>query len=124
PVRRPGRMAGHVPLRRPTTNPLGGHMARNYYTLEPDRMYRLGHHYTSGRGGAGIEFITRHHLMYIGGVKAVVDNIWNTRQASAHVVVDPVGEWGQAVYDRDTAWANANAWANARTIAIEHSNNT
>ncbi|MFI8590097.1 N-acetylmuramoyl-L-alanine amidase [Dietzia maris] len=99
-------------------------MARDYYTLEPDRMYRLGHHFTSGRGGAGIEFITRHHLMYIGGVKAVVDNIWNTRQASAHVVVDPVGEWGQAVYDRDTAWANANAWANARTIAIEHSNNT
>ncbi|ODQ97031.1 hypothetical protein BFG51_02610 [Dietzia alimentaria] len=53
-----------------------------------------------------------------------MDNIWNTRQASAHVVVDPAGEWGQAVYDRDTAWANASAWANARTIAIEHSNNT
>lgn len=99
-------------------------MAKNYYTLEPDVFYPLRQHFTIGRGGARIEFITRHHLMFIGEVEAVVDRIWNTRQASAHVVVGPRGRWGQAVGDNSTAWANANAWANARTIAIEHSNNT
>lgn len=97
---------------------------KDYYTLEPDKLYRLGQHFNAGRGGAKIEFITRHHLMYVGEVEAVVDKIWNTRQASAHIVIGPKGRWGQAVYDRDTAWANANPWANARTIAIEHSNNT
>lgn len=97
---------------------------KDYYALEPDRMYRLGQHYTSGRAGQKIEFITRHHLMMIGEVEAVVDNVWNVRQASAHVVIGPKGRWGQAVYDRDTAWANASPWANQRTIAIEHSNNT
>lgn len=99
-------------------------MARDYYRLEPDRMYRIGQHYTPGRAGAKIEFITRHHLMYIGEGEAVVDKIWNTRQASAHHVIGPTGRWVQAVYDRDTAWANANQWANQRTIAIEHANST
>ena len=99
-------------------------MSKNYYTLEPDRVYLLRQHFNRGRGGAKIQFITRHHLMMIGEVEAVVDRVWNTRQASAHVVIGPRGRWGQAVWDRDTAWANANAWANARTIAVEHSNNT
>lgn len=99
-------------------------MARNYYTLEPDTTYLLDRHYTPGRAGAKIEFVTRHHLMYIGGVKAVVNNIWRTRPASAQIVIDPVGEVGQAVNDWDTAWANADQWANQRTIAIEHSNIT
>ena len=103
-------------------------MSRNYYTLQPDRVYLQRQnpplHFNRGRGGAKIEFITRHHLMMIGEVEAVVDRVWNTRQASAHVVVGPRGRWGQAVWDRDTAWANASPWANARTIAIEHSNNT
>ena len=103
-------------------------MARNYYTLEPDRVYLQRQnpplHFNVGRGGAKIQFITRHHLMMIGEVEAVVDRVWNTRQASAHVVIGPRGRWGQAVWDKDTAWANANPWANARTIAIEHSNNT
>ena len=103
-------------------------MSRNYYTLDPDRVYLMRQnpplHFNRGRGGAKIEFITRHHLMMIGEVEAVVDRVWNTRQASAHVVIGPRGRWGQSVWDRDTAWANASPWANARTIAIEHSNNT
>lgn len=103
-------------------------MSKNYYTLEPDRVHLLRQnpplHFTRGRAGQRIQFITRHHLMYIGEVEAVVNNIWNTRQASAHVIVGPTGRWGQAVWDRDTAWANANQWANQRTIALEHSNNT
>lgn len=96
----------------------------DYYTLEPHEIYLLGKHYTPGRAGAKIEFVTRHHLMYQGDVRQVVDKIWNTREASAHIVIDPVGEVGQAVWDSNTAWANANQWANRRTLAIEHSNNT
>ncbi|WP_257202940.1 peptidoglycan recognition protein family protein [Corynebacterium cystitidis] len=103
-------------------------MTRDYYKLEPDKVHLLpsgpNQHFTNGRGGAKIQFITRHHLMYIGEVEDVVDRIWNTRRASAHIIIGPTGRWGQAVWDRDTAWANANSWANARTIAIEHSNNT
>lgn len=99
-------------------------MARDYYTLAPDRMYRIGQHFTPGRAGAKIEFITRHHLMSISQGEYVVDKIWNTRQASAHHIIGPDGRWVQAVYDRDTAWANANQWANQRTIAIEHANST
>ncbi|MTD91103.1 peptidoglycan recognition protein family protein [Corynebacterium hiratae] len=99
-------------------------MARDYYKLEPDRIYRIGKHYTPGRAGQKIEFITRHHLMYIGEGEAVVDQIWSHRPASAHHVIGPDGRWVQTVYDRDTAWANASQWANQRTIAIEHSNIT
>ena len=99
-------------------------MARDYYKLEPDKFYPLNKHFTVGRAGAKVQFITRHHLMYIGEVEDVVDRIWNTRPASAHVVIGPKGRWGQAVGDNSTAWANANQWANQRTIAIEHSNNT
>lgn len=99
-------------------------MARDYYKLEPDKIYRVGKHYTPGRAGQKIQFITRHHLMYIGEGEAVVDQIWNHRPASAHHVIGPTGRWVQTVYDNDTAWANASQWANQRTIAIEHSNNT
>lgn len=103
-------------------------MARDYYKLEPDRIYLMRQnpplHFTPGRGGARIEFITRHHLMMIGEVEAVVDRVWNSRPASAHVVIGPRGRWGQSVWDRDTAWGNANLWANQRSIILEHSNNT
>lgn len=99
-------------------------MSRDYYTLQPDKIYRLGKHYTPGRAGQKIQFITRHHLMYIGEGEAVVDQIWSRRPASAHHVIGPTGRWVQTVYDNDTAWANASQWANQRTIAIEHSNNT
>lgn len=101
-------------------------MARDYYNLEPDKAYILpgGLHHTKGRGGANIQFITRHHLMMIGEGEAVVDQVWSSREASAHHVVGPRGRWVQTVWDNDTAWANANQWANQRTIAIEHSNIT
>lgn len=99
-------------------------MPRDYYKLEPDKIYRLGQHYTPGRAGQHIQFITRHHLMYIGEGEDVVNKIWNTRPASAHHVIGPTGRWVQTVYDADTAWANANWNANLRTIAIEHSNST
>lgn len=99
-------------------------MSRDYYTLQPDKIYRIGKNYTQGRAGQKIQFITRHHLMYIGEGESVVNEIWNSRPASAHHVIGPTGRWVQTVYDNDTAWANASQWANQRTIAIEHSNNT
>lgn len=94
----------------------------DYYEVLPDVTYLLNKHFTPGRGGAKIEYITRHHLAMVGEVEAVVDRVWNTRQASAHYVVGPGGRVGQAVYDGNTAWSNANAYSNARSIAIEHSN--
>lgn len=94
----------------------------DYYEVLPDKTYLLKQHFTPGRSGAKIEYITRHHLAMIGEVEAVVDRVWNSRQASAHYVVGPKGRVGQAVNDRDTAWSNANLYSNQRSIAIEHSN--
>lgn len=96
---------------------------KNWFTVEPDVVKLLNKHYTPGRGGAKIEFITRHHLAGILTTEQTWQ-VWQSRQASAHYVVENSGRIGQLVWDRDTAWANANAWANARTIAIEHSNST
>ena len=101
-----------------------GAKGRDYYTLQPDKVHLLDRHYTRGRAGQRIQFVTRHHLMYIGEVEDVVDKIWRTRQASAHIVIGPTGRVGQAVWDSNTAWANASQWANQRTLAIEHSNIT
>lgn len=94
---------------------------RDYFKVEPDFYALLDRHFTPGRAGARIEFITRHHLAMVGDAYAA-RRVWWTRPASAHYVVSPEGVVGQVVYDRDTAWANANQWANQRTIAIEHSN--
>lgn len=94
---------------------------KDYYNVQPDIVYLLNKHFTKGRN-ANIEYVTRHHLAMVGNVKDVVDRVWNTRQASAHYVVAPNGSVGQSVYDGNTAWSNANAASNARSISIEHSN--
>lgn len=94
----------------------------DYFKVEPDYTRLMNKHYTRGRGGSRIEFITRHHN---GGVSST-DGSWDTwqsREASAHYQIETTGRVGQLVNDGDTAWANGNASANARTIAIEHSNN-
>lgn len=96
---------------------------KNWFTVEPDVVKILNKHFTPGRGGAKIEFITRHHLAGILTTEQTWQ-VWQDRQASAHYVVENSGRIGQLVWDRDTAWANANAWANSRTIAIEHSNSS
>lgn len=93
---------------------------KDWKTVQPDKVCLLNKHFTPGRN-AKIEFITRHHLAMVGTTEDVW-RVWQTRQASAHYVVEPNGVIGQLVWDRDTAWANASPWANARTIAIEHSN--
>lgn len=94
---------------------------KNWFTVEPDVVKIMNKHYTPGRGGAKIEYITRHHLAGILTTEQTW-SVWQTRQASAHYVVENSGRIGQLVWDRDTAWSNANAHSNARSIAIEHSN--
>lgn len=94
---------------------------KNWFTVEPDVVKLLNKHYTPGRGGQKIQYITRHHLAGVGTTEDVW-NWWQTRQASAHYVVENSGRIGQLVWDRDTAWSNANSLSNQRSIAIEHSN--
>lgn len=94
----------------------------DYLNVIADKKRLLTNHYTPGRGGAKIEFITRHHNA---GVRMTTEDCWltwQTREASAHYQVEVDGTVGQIVNDWDTAWANANLWANQRTIAIEHAN--
>ncbi len=93
----------------------------DWYNLEPDKYNLLTRHYTPGRGGARIEFVTLHHMAMVGDVDACV-RVWKDRPASAHYAISPTGHIGQAVNDKDTAWSNANAYSNARSISIEHSN--
>lgn len=90
-----------------------------YLKVQPDEVRLMNKHFTPGRGGAKIEFIVRHHLAGVGTTKDVW-NWWQTRQASAHYVIEPSTRVGQLVWDRDTAWASLDA--NSRSIAIEHSN--
>ncbi|WP_196775523.1 glycoside hydrolase domain-containing protein [Corynebacterium xerosis] len=90
-----------------------------YLKVQPDEVRLMNKHFTPGRGGQKIEFIVRHHLAGVGTTKDVW-NWWQTRQASAHYVVEPSTRIGQLVWDRDTAWASLDA--NSRSIAIEHSN--
>lgn len=87
-----------------------------------------GKNYNTGRS-ANIEFITVHHMMIQDRDLSrpdALDACWRTwvtegREASAHYGVEDHFV-RQFVNDVDTAWANGNAWANARTIAIEHAN--
>lgn len=87
-----------------------------------------GKNYNTGRS-AKIEFITVHHMMIQDRDLSrpdALDACWRTwvtegREASAHYGVEDHFV-RQFVNDVDTAWANGNAWANARTIAIEHAN--
>ena len=94
---------------------------KDWKTLEPDRVRLLSRHFTPGRGGQKIRHVTIHHMAMIGGLDECW-NVWQQREASAHYTVSPTGEIGQAVWDRDTPWANANLRSNQETIAIEHSN--
>lgn len=93
----------------------------DWLNVEPDKYNLLDRHYTPGRGGASVEFITLHHMAMIGDVDDCV-RVWQERQASAHYAISPTGMIGQAVNDSDTAWSNANLYSNQRSISIEHSN--
>lgn len=94
---------------------------KNWETLQPDIVHLTPKHFTPGRGGQRIRHVTLHHMAMIGGVKECV-RVWQDRPASAHYCIDRDGVIGQAVWDRDTAWANANQRSNQESITIEHSN--
>ncbi|WP_284784596.1 peptidoglycan recognition protein family protein [Corynebacterium rhinophilum] len=94
---------------------------KNYYEVLPDKIRLLQKHFTPGRAGHRVKYITRHHLAMVGDTDAAW-NVWQSRAASASYVVSPTGEVGQVVYDRDTPWSNANLTSNRETITIEHSN--
>lgn len=81
----------------------------------------LNKHYTPGRNGQKIQYITRHHLAGIGDTDTVW-GWWQTRQASAHFVVHQDGKIGQLVRESDTAWSNANSASNNVSVSIEHNN--
>ena len=73
---------------------------KNYYEGLPDKIRLLQKHFTPGRAGHRIKYITRHHLAMVGDTDAAW-NVWQSRAASASYVVSPTGEVGQIVYDRD-----------------------
>jgi len=95
---------------------------KSWENLEPDQYRLMNKHFTPGRGGRTIRYLVRHHTAGILNTDQVW-NVWQSRQASAHYLVEPSGRIGQLVNDWDTAWANGNANANAESITIEHSNN-
>lgn len=94
-----------------------------YLKVQPDEVRLMNKHFTPGRGGRKIRYITRHHLAGVGTTKDVW-NWWQTRRASAHYVVEPSTRVGQLVWDRDTAWSNSNSVSNQETITIEHTNSS
>lgn len=94
---------------------------KSWENVEPDVYRLMNKHFTPGRGGRSIRYIVRHHTAGILTTDQVW-NVWQSREASAHYIVEPSGRIGQLVNDWDTAWANGNATANAESITIEHSN--
>ncbi|UCZ88685.1 N-acetylmuramoyl-L-alanine amidase [Gordonia sp. WA4-43] len=93
----------------------------DYFKVQPDLTRLMNKHFSSGRGGRKVRYITLHHNA---GISTTLDswNTWQSRQASAHYQIEPSGRVGQLVYDGDTAWSNGNSNSNAESIAIEHSN--
>ena len=96
-------------------------MAKNYLTVQPDRVALLGRNFTQGRGGRKIRYITRHHTAGVLDADAI-NRVWASRPASAHYLVDPKGIVSQHVWDAATAWSNANSVSNQESLTIEHSN--
>ena len=94
---------------------------KNLSTLQPDVVRLLTRHFTPGRGGRKIRYVVIHHTAGILDAPAI-NRVWQDRPASAHYLIDPQGIVSQHVWDRDTAWANANLQANQESITIEHSN--
>lgn len=94
---------------------------KNYWDVLPDEFRLMNKHFSRGRSGYKIDRIVLHHLAGI-GTALDVWNWWQTRQASAHYVVEESGKVVQMVNDRDAAWANANWEINMRSLTIEHAN--
>ena len=96
-------------------------MAKNYLTVEPDRVALLGKNFTPGRGGRTIRYITRHHTAGVLNADQI-NSVWQSRPASATYLIGVTGIVSQHVWDKDTPWSNANSVSNQESITIEHSN--
>ena len=77
--------------------------------------------YTSGRT-SGVGCVCVHHMA--GNLDtASCCRVWrNSGAASAHYCIDSKGNIGQAVREKDCAWACGNKWANNCSISIECAN--
>ena len=77
--------------------------------------------YTSGRT-SGVGCVCVHHMA--GNLDtATCCRVWrNSGAASAHYCIDSKGNIGQAVREKDCAWACGNKWANNCSISIECAN--
>ena len=77
--------------------------------------------YTSGRT-SGVGCVCVHHMA--GNLDtARCCQVWrNSGVASAHYCIDSKGNIGQAVREKDCAWACGNKWANNCSISIECAN--
>lgn len=95
----------------------------DYKNLKADVELYIPKHYTPGRNGRRIEFVGIHHTAAVGLTVRGCYNVWQTRPASAHYLVQRDGVIGQLVHDRDTAWALGDFDANCRSVNIEHANN-
>lgn len=93
----------------------------DFDTVTADVNKILTTHFTSGRGGKGVEMVVVH---YNAGNLTVEGcySVWQSRPASAHYQVESGGRVGQLVWDRDTAWHAGDFDANQRSIGIEHAN--
>ena len=101
---------------------IGGTVGFNYYKVEPHAT-QLTSSFTPGRAGKTINCIYRHHMAGNMNLAQCV-NLWNSSGTSAHYTINATGGVGQAVYDRNTAWATGNTDGNQRGISIEHANTT
>ena len=81
--------------------------------------YNVPH--TSGRT-SGVGCVCVHHMA--GNLDtATCCRVWrNSGAASAHYCIDSKGNIGQAVREKDCAWACGNKWANNCSISIECAN--
>lgn len=93
----------------------------NFETLDMDVNLILDKHFSEGRGGKPVSFVGIHYNFGNLTVEGCY-NVWQDREASAHVQVESSGRSGQIVWDRDTAWALGNFDKNQRSINIEHAN--
>lgn len=99
----------------------------NWDKMEFENMLMTKHFTPANR--TTIQYFTVHHLIILNrdmdspDANRAAYRIWQTRPASAHYGVD--GDFvAQFVWDRNIAWANANAASNRVTIAVEHANST
>ena len=84
------------------------------------------HYWTSNfssRGGKKIDKIIIHHIAGNLNAKQCY-NVWKTREASAHYVIDSSGNIGQCIDEKYRAWSVASSYWDSRGVAIECANNS